>query len=70
MQVLGKLSGPNKATVEVDKLAKVETNKVPVDQTTSISLCCKKKIKSDSRWEHLNGWKVCNGCHQSKMLKS
>ena len=54
-----------------DKLAKENTNGVPSDQTVGISFFVGKEIiRSHLRQEHLNGWKTCKGCRQSKTLMS
>jgi len=81
MQVLEKLTGSNTVTLvqipehhgipgneDTDKLAN-EGTKVPSDQTVGIPFAVGKEvITSHLRQEHLNRWKTCTGCYQSKMF--
>ena len=56
---------------EADELVKEGTKGFPSDQTVGISFVVDKAvIRSHSKQEHLNRWKTCKGCHQSKTLMS
>ena len=86
MQALEKLSGSNRVTLvwmdtwahgivgnkEADKLARDSTNGIPSDQIVGIPFFVvgKEVLRSHLRQEHLNRWKTCKGCRQSKTLMS
>jgi hypothetical protein len=53
------------------KLVKEGTNGIHFDQTVAIPfVVVKEVIRSNWGQEHLNRWKTCKGCHQSKDLMS
>jgi hypothetical protein len=55
----------------MDKFVTEGTDKVPYDQIAVIPFAVGKEvIRSHLRQEHLNRWKACKGCCQSKMLMS
>jgi len=56
---------------EADELVKAGTKGFPSDQTGGIPFVVGKAvIKSHLKQEHLNRWKTCKGCRQSKTLMS
>jgi len=56
---------------EADKLARDTTNGIPFDQIVDIPFVVGKEVlRGHLRKEHLNRWKTCKGCCQSKTLMS
>jgi hypothetical protein len=54
---------------EADKFAKEGTNGVPPYQTVGIPLVVGKEVnRGHLRQQHLNRWKTCTGCRQSKTM--
>ena len=52
---------------EADKLARDSTNGIPSDQIVGIPFVVGKEVlRCHLIQEHLNRWKTCKGCRQSK----